>query len=127
LLDALGRGGAGGVVRRYRIEWRAKRADGRFPREWGATHGADNYLWWFGDGLELAPEEEDVARRAFLLELGRFLKGEEMAWGTEGVREARRLKADGQVDIWSDELWDEGLAVWDALRKGDGSIEKPKL
>jgi carboxylesterase type B len=126
-LAALERGGAGGLVSRYRIEWRAKCVDERFPRAWGATHGADNYLWWFGDGLDLTSEEQVVVRRAFLEDMGRFLNGEEIAWGTKGVREARRLKADGQVDIWRDELWDEGLAVWEALRKGDDLVGKPRL
>jgi hypothetical protein len=115
------------LVSRYRIEWRAKCVDERFPRAWGATHGADNYLWWFGDGLDLTSEEQVVVRRAFLEDMGRFLNGEEIAWGTKGVREARRLKADGQVDIWRDELWDEGLAVWEALRKGDDLVGKPRL
>jgi carboxylesterase type B len=128
-LDRLERHGAGHLVRRYRIEWRAKCADKRFPVKFGATHGADNYLWWLGDGMELGPEEAVVARTAFLEELGKFLKGEDMAWGTKGVMEARRLKPNGQVDIWKDQLWDEGLAVWDALSSasGDGSREKPRL
>ena len=126
MLDALERGGAAGLVRRYRIEWRARCADARFPRAWGATHGADNYLWWFGDGAGLTLPEERVVRRAFLEDLGRFLRGEEVHWGTEGVREARRLGADGKVSVWKDELWDEGMAVWNALRSEDRAAAREK-
>jgi carboxylesterase type B len=130
LVDALARHGAGDLVKRYRIEWRAKCADRVFPPEFGATHGADTFLWWFGDTMELQSEEKKMVQRAFLEELGKFLRGEAMSWGTRGPKDVRRLQANGQVDIWTDELWDDGLAVWDTLRharKGDGFRERYRL
>jgi hypothetical protein len=120
----------GGVkVLRYRIEWRAKCADRRFPREFGATHGADNYLWWVGDGDAegLSVEEEAVAREAFLDDLGRFITGKNVDWGLRDVRYVRRLKKNGTVETWRDELWDESIRTWDIVGKTSELVETAKI
>lgn len=120
----------GGVeVLRYRIEWRAKCADRQFPKEYGATHGSDNYLWWYGNGDKqgLTKEEELVARRAFLDDFGRFVKGEKVDWGLREMTDVRRLKADGEIEIWKDTLWEKELLAWDIVGKASEIAHKAKI
>ena len=133
-VDALVRGGAAHLVRRYRIEWRARCVDSIMPREWGASHASDVVMWAFGDGetMALEPGEKIVARRFALDALGGWLmRGELEGWGMSRPREARRLKADGTVDIWKDEGWERGLEIWngvlDALAATEGEGEKARL
>ena len=45
-----------------------------------------------------------------------MVRSMDLDWGTRGHREMRTLKADGSVQIWQDELWDEAMRVWKALR-----------
>ncbi|KAF2674848.1 paraben-hydrolyzing esterase precursor [Microthyrium microscopicum] len=110
-IDSLARGGAAHLIHRYRIEWRAECADLNYPKE-GASHGADNYLWWFGDGLDLTPQEQVVAKSAFLNDMSSFINSGKINWGSAGVRQVRRLKANGQVDLIDDEFWDEAVESW---------------
>jgi carboxylesterase type B len=120
----------GGVkVMRYRIEWRAKCADKRFSREYGATHAADMYLWFLGDGDAdgLSKREEKVAREAFLDDLERFISGENVDWGLSDVTDVRRLKKDGTVDVWRDELWQDSLKTWDIVAKASEVVDIAKI
>lgn len=106
----------GEVVRRYRVEWRARCCDAGFPREWGVTHGTDMAVWFWGNGMGggLAEEEKGTAR-GFLEPFWRFLKGEEgweEGWHTDGVKEVRRLRQDGSVECGLDEDWERAMGVW---------------
>ncbi|KAJ9641035.1 hypothetical protein H2199_005703 [Coniosporium tulheliwenetii] len=114
---ALAAGGAGELVLRYRVEWRAGCVDAVAPRSWGVTHGTDLAGWFWGNGIGagLTGSEKRVCERGFVGPLARFVRGEEVEWGTRGVKEVRRLRSDGEVDVWVDERWDEGVRVWKDL------------
>jgi len=129
LVDALARHGAGRLVQRYRIEYRVGVADTKTPREWGPTHAADMFQWWFGDGYELEPEEKRAVKEGLLDGFAKFVYGEDPGWGVKAPMECRRLKADGSVDIWKDDWWDEKMSVWNALMRvmvDEGGV-KPRL
>lgn len=129
-IDALYRHGAGILVFRYRIDWRSETV--RTPKKFGATHGADMAIWFFGDEKMLHERERTVVKEGFVDYLARFVKGERLE-GWEGMKadEARRLKGDGTIDTWQDDKWEEGLNVWkaimDAGTHGESGEEKPKL
>lgn len=127
LIDGLVRGGAGHLIKRYRIEWRSSLASTR--EEWGATHAADGVIWFFGDGKKVPAEEAKIKQRAYLDLLSDFLAGKNVAWGTDSPMHARRLKSDGTVDIWRDLEFDESLRTWYEISndKAEGRIERPKL
>ena len=116
------------MIYRYRIEWRAKYLDRYVPPQWGATHGTDLAIWFFGEGEQLTPPEKRIVKESFVNLLAGFLKGEEIDWGTGGVngdiRDVRRLRHDGTVDIWRDELWEKAVAVWSDLRKVGSASEQ---
>ncbi|KAF2276728.1 paraben-hydrolyzing esterase precursor [Westerdykella ornata] len=128
MLDALVRHGAGDLVYRYRIEYRARCCDKKWPKQWGVTHGTDMALWFWGNGEELSEEERKIVKEAFHDNLGRFLRGEEMEWGTEPLH-VRCLKADGTVRCEKDTGLEEGRRVWDLLKRAGamGGMEKARL
>lgn len=113
-----GEAGAAPLVRRYRVEW-ASAGAAATPAAWGATHGSDMVVWFFGNGKVLSAGDEAVVRR-FAGPVWRFICGSEGGerdeWGTgDDVRRVRRLKADGQVDVWQDEGWEAGMHAWRVL------------
>lgn len=112
-IDTLIKGGAGPLIQRYRIEWRSKLS--RTPAAWGATHGGDQVIWFFGYGKRLDSEEQKTVNDAFMKQFSAFVMGQTADWGTQGPMQARRLCADGTVDIWEDDLWEEKLAVWKVI------------
>lgn len=120
-ISRLEAGGAGSLVRRYRVEWRTKSADSVYPVEWGVCHGSDLSIWFFGDGRGdgLTAQEKGLTQSFVLGPMDAFLGGEniDQAWGTSSVREVRRLKPDGTVDIWQDDMWDKGVQQWEELRR----------
>ena len=115
------------MIYRYRIEWRAKYLDKYVPPSWGVTHGTDLGIWFFGEGEQLTPPEKRIIREGFLNLLAGFLRGEKIRWGANSdcasIRDVRRLRHDGSIDIWYDELWEKALAVWSVLRKAGSAIE----
>ena len=115
------------MIYRYRVEWRAKYLDKYVPPSWGVTHGTDLGIWFFGEGEQLTPPEKRIVKESFLNLLAKFLKGEEVRWGTSSsyadIRNVRRLRHDGSIDIWRDDLWEKGLTVWSVLRKAGSAIE----
>ncbi|KAF1989787.1 paraben-hydrolyzing esterase precursor [Aulographum hederae CBS 113979] len=120
-INKLDEHGAGGLIHRYRIEWRAKCCDRSFPKQWGVTHGTDGAIWFYGDGQNLEEDERDLVKNGFLNLYGAFLRGESIQkdWGLEGkgVRVVRRLKGDGSVDVWEDTDWEKGLEVWELVSR----------
>ncbi|KAJ4381882.1 hypothetical protein N0V86_003250 [Didymella sp. IMI 355093] len=116
MVDMLARHGAGALVHRYRIEWRAGCVDGRIPREFGATHTSDLPIWFWGNGGVLTSEEKEVIGEAFQKPLAQFLNGDVVSWGTEGWAQIRTLKGDGRVVVEDDaERVRDARVLWDVL------------
>jgi carboxylesterase type B len=119
-INKLIEGGAGHLVFRYRMEWRVKNLDDVVPPEMGVTHGSDGAIWFWGNGIELTPEEKTIAWKGVVSGFTKLVKGDidglKEEWGTSGPLQARRIKSDGSIDIWDDEMWDRGVKVWDLLR-----------
>jgi carboxylesterase type B len=111
-VDALVRGGAEGLVHRYRIEWRASCTDKLIPKGLGVTHGTDIVLWWWGDGNRLLHQEKEIVKDALLNGLGRFINGEKINWGPSTAKELRKLRSDGGFELCEDILWKEKLDGW---------------
>lgn len=121
-LNELDRHGAGRLVKRYRVEWRAGCADMLYPPEWGVCHGSDMLIWFFGNGkgIGLSLSEKNIVKDFVLDAVNGYLNDQDITkeWATKNVREVRRLKPDGAVEIWQDEMWDKGLQQWTELRNG---------
>ncbi|EUC34371.1 hypothetical protein COCCADRAFT_35937 [Bipolaris zeicola 26-R-13] len=125
MVNALVEHGAGSLIHRYRIEWRARCVDNELPSHFGVTHGSDIPIWFWGNGSDLTEEEKQIAARAFHHPLSKFLRGEDMEWGTEHAMQLRTLKSDGRVVVEEDTRIEEGLRLWDALKKV-GATGEPK-
>ncbi|EUC43564.1 hypothetical protein COCMIDRAFT_38501 [Bipolaris oryzae ATCC 44560] len=125
MVNALAEHGAGNLIHRYRIEWRARCVDKELPSHFGVTHGSDIPIWFWGNGSDLTEEEKHIAAQTFHHPLTKFLKGEDMEWGTEHAMQLRTLKSDGRVVIEEDTRMEEGLRLWDALKKV-GATGEPK-
>jgi carboxylesterase type B len=117
MVNALFRHGAGDLVYRYRIEWRAQCCDKKWPRSWGVTHGTDMAIWFWGDGEQLSKKEKVLIKKAFHDHLARFLKSEEMDWGTEHPLHIRTLTSEGTIVCQEDERMGDGLRVWEVLKE----------
>ena len=115
--NALTRHGAGKLVYRYRIEWRAQCCDQRYPKEWGVTHGTDMAIWFWGGNGTLSKREKVLAKTAFVDNLAKFLNGEELVWGTEHPHGIRTLTPAGKIVCEVDKRMQEGLKVWEILRR----------
>ncbi|KAI7329602.1 carboxylesterase [Hortaea werneckii] len=118
--DALVKGGLipGQDLLRYRFNWRADCVT--LPREWKVTHATDMAIWFWGEGQGegLKSQEKQVLEpwnRAF----ADFVSGRTVEWGTNDAKDMRRLKEDGNTDIWTDDRWEEGLEIWN-LVNGNG-------
>ncbi|PWY93632.1 alpha/beta-hydrolase [Aspergillus sclerotioniger CBS 115572] len=116
LIHSLASGGASHLLYRYRIEYRVKCADTTIPPSWDVTHATDQYIWFWGNGEMLEPEEKTIVRRALIDPFIKFVHGEaDIQWGTTNHRELRTLKPDGSVQVVQDMLWNEAMRVWKAL------------
>ncbi|KAF2458457.1 Alpha/Beta hydrolase protein [Lineolata rhizophorae] len=111
---------------RYRIDFRSSVVHDN--PTWGVFHGSDMTLWFLGMTATLPPGEKALAREALVEPLGRYLRGEDPGWGVSGrdAREMRRVTSEGTVDIWRDGRWEEGVGLWEELRRagvaaGEGS------
>ncbi|KAL2833457.1 Alpha/Beta hydrolase protein [Aspergillus cavernicola] len=106
------------LLYRYRMEFRLRCADKSTPPKWGVTHATDQYIWFWGNGEVIQEDEKLIIKRAVIDPFIKFVHGRtDLDWGTRDHREMRTLKADGSVEIWRDELWDEAVRVWRALRE----------
>jgi carboxylesterase type B len=115
LVNALIKHGAGELVYRYRIEWRAECVAKSLPKEAGVSHGSDQAIWFWGNGNDLTAEEKKVITKAFHEPLSKFLLGEQVDWGTRHPMQLRTLKSNGSVMVEEDPLLEEGLSLWNAL------------
>jgi carboxylesterase type B len=129
LTRAFVRNGAGDLLHRYRIEWHAQCVDATLPSEFGATHTSDLAIWFWGNGQELGDGEKKVLATAFHEPLNRFLRGEDAQWGVADGAQIRTLKQDGRVVVEDDERLEEGLRLWDALKRAGalGHVRESKL
>ncbi|KAL4878490.1 Alpha/Beta hydrolase protein [Aspergillus karnatakaensis] len=106
------------LIFRYRMEYRLKCADRSAPPQWGVTHATDQYIWFWGNGEVVLPNEKAIIKKAVIDPFIKFVQGEtELGWETNNVRQMRTLKPDGKVEIWEDGLWDEAVRVWKGLRE----------
>jgi carboxylesterase type B len=121
MANALVRHGAGDLIFRYRMEWRAQCNDQWFPKEWGVTHGTDIPVWFWGGSGRLSKKEKAIAKGGFVDNLAKFFKGEEMDWGSEDPLAIRTLTSEGKIVCEVDTRMEEGLKVWEILRKVDSS------
>lgn len=101
---------------RYRFEWRSHCIDDAFPPAQGVTHASDLAIWFwgldFGDGLS---ESDKNAVRPWIQAFAAFVRGNVPQWGTNSVKEMRRLRSDGKTDVFVDDQWERGLEVWDLV------------
>jgi carboxylesterase type B len=118
MVGALVRHGAGDLIYRYRTEWRAQCCDKGWPKEWGVTHGTDmTSIWFWGNGEQLSKREKKMVKSAFHDNFAKFLKGEDMEWGTQHPLHIRRMTPDGSVVCEEDPHMEEGVRVWNVLKK----------
>ncbi|KAJ5175301.1 CAZyme family CE10 [Penicillium canariense] len=109
------------LIYRYRIEFRAECIEKSLPLEWGVTHSSDYPLWFWGNGDVLTPREKKSTDAALIGPLSRFVQGvsaegsDGFGWGTSG-KGVRVLRADGEVEIRGDAMWDVGVKMWKAVR-----------
>jgi len=129
MVDALVKHGAGHLVHRYRIEWRAACVDKKYPTSWGVTHTSDMAIWFWGNGETLTSEERGICERTFHGPLGKFLEGKKVDWGTRHPMQLRTLKGDGTVAIEEDTRLEEGLVLWNALKRvgATGNLRESRL
>ena len=102
-------------IYRYRINHRLQCVDRIYPREMGVTHGSDITIWFHGNGADLTASERTLIKE-YLKPFGEFLRGEQVAWGTQSFRETRTITSDQRIEITVDEDWERGQRVWDALQ-----------
>ncbi|PSN73429.1 paraben-hydrolyzing esterase precursor [Corynespora cassiicola Philippines] len=128
MVSALVKHGAGHLVHRYRIEWRAGCCDAWVRPKWGVTHTTDMAIWFWGNGFGLSEGEKDVLRRAFIEPLASFVRGTSMDWKAKGLQ-LRTLKQDGSVVVEEDSRLEDGLRVWEVLGQvdGRGRVRESKL
>ncbi|TKX20663.1 hypothetical protein C1H76_7049 [Elsinoe australis] len=116
--DRLDAGGfkVGQDLLRYRIEWRAKCVDAFLPPQWGVTHSSDMAIWFWGNGLGkgLTEEEKKIVAPINQL-LTDFVNFGNVEWPVKVPRGSLRLTSGGTVNMWMDEMYDHGLAVWKAV------------
>jgi carboxylesterase type B len=117
MVNALVHHGAGDLIYRYRIEWRAQSVDTFLPREWGVTHCSDLPIWFWGGVNHLSKREKPLVKGAFHSNLARYLKGEELDWGTHHPLHIRTLTPQGTIVCQEDQWLDEGVKVWNLLKK----------
>ena len=115
MADGLIRHGAGALLHRYRIEWRARCVDKKIPAKYGPTHTSDLPIWFWGNGDDLTSDEKRVVADAFQKPLAQFLRGEEVRWGTRGETQIRTLKETGAVVFEEDGRMQDAVALWKIL------------
>ncbi|KAI9644056.1 hypothetical protein NHQ30_007408 [Ciborinia camelliae] len=103
-------------IHRYRIDWRTESVNKRLPKEFGATHGTDMSIWFFGNGDFLTGKE-----KALLLEwlkpMASFINGDNVDWGTRSIKDVRFLTSDGNIEVREDEIFEGKMKLWDHTKK----------
>jgi len=127
MIDKLVKHGAGDLIFRYRIEWRASCVT--MPKKWGVTHGTDMAIWFWGAGGKLKAKEKKIVQKAFHNNFAKFVDGNEgeMDWGTKSPLQLRVLKSNGSIAIEEDKQLEDGKEVWDILKKAGLTTIQAKL
>ncbi len=112
-------------IHRYRIDWRTASVDKKTPREFGATHGTDMSIWFFGNGDSLSHSEKQLIRE-WLRPIASFLNGDKVVWGTQSLNQVRYINSEGKIEIKDDDLWEEKLSLWGFTKEITQSLEKTK-
>jgi hypothetical protein len=91
--------------------------------EWGVTHASDIPIWLWGfDSARGLTDQEKGCLRGWNEEFAAFVRGEVVEWGPTRPKEMRRWRSDGMTDVWEDELWEQGLEMWDLVH-GDEAAD----
>ena len=61
--------------------------------------------------------EEDSAIREWLTPFAQFVKGEEVAWGTQNIAQFRHLTEDARVEVVEDSYWSRLMDTAAVLRQ----------
>ena len=120
--NALFRGGLrpGKDVLRYRLDRRLECVNDTMPAEWGVTHSSDIPVWLWGFDLALGlTDEEKGWLRGWNEGLAAFVGGNVVEWGPTEAKEMRRWRSDGETDVWEDEMWEQGVEVWNVVQAED--------
>ncbi|ESZ96305.1 hypothetical protein SBOR_3360 [Sclerotinia borealis F-4128] len=102
-------------IHRCKIDWRTESVDKRYPKEFGATHGTDMSIWFFGNGDSLTEREKELLKE-WLKPMIAFINGEDVDWGTRSIKDVRILTSDGKIEIREDEIYEEKLELWKLVK-----------
>jgi carboxylesterase type B len=125
--NALFKGGLepGKDVLRYRFDRRLKCVDDSVPPSWGVTHSTDVSIWFWGTDYNPGmTDQEKEWLRGWNEGFAAFVKGDTVNWGPTKPRDMRRWRTDGETDVWEDDMWEQGLEVWNLV---NGDKEKASL
>lgn len=118
--NALFRGGLvpGVDVLRYRFDKRLICVSGTFPHELGVTHSSDLPIWFWGANFSGGlTDKEKTLLRGWNQGFSSFVNGDRVEWGPKQPKEMRRWRSDGETDVWTDDMWEPALKIWDLLNK----------
>jgi carboxylesterase type B len=120
--NALFKGGLrpGKDVLRYRFDRRLECVDETMLPEWGVTHASDIPIWLWGfDSARGLTDQEKGWLQGWNEGFAAFVRGDMVEWGPTQPKEMRRWRSDGGTDVWEDELWEQGLDMWDLVHGGE--------
>lgn len=126
--DKLTKGGliVGKHLLRYRIDWRAECVE--LPKSWHVTHSSDMPIWFWGMGMgEGLTDEEKLKLKDVNSFFARFVKGDNVEWIVKGPQMMHRLTDRGTMDMWKDERWADGLAIWSAVNESEKNTSVSRL
>ena len=91
------------------------------------VHAFDFLHWWYDTHRDHGNSrytkrvgftpEEDSAIREWLKPFAQFVKGEEVAWGTENIAQFRHLTEDARVEVVEDSYWSRLMDTAAVLRQ----------
>jgi carboxylesterase type B len=116
--NALFKGGLrpGKDVLRYRFDRRLECVDDTMLPEWGVTHASDIPIWFWGfDSPRGLTDQEKVWLQGWNEGFATFVRGDVVEWGPTEPKEMRKWRSDGKTDVWEDDLWEQGLEMWDLI------------
>jgi len=109
-------------VMRYKISLPIGGIDETFTPEQraifsGKVPHAFDFLHWFYIKRVGFTEKEDKVIREWLEPFAKFIKGEEVLWGTSDVTQFRHLTEDAKIEIVQDPYWGHLMDTADVLRR----------
>jgi len=109
-------------VMRYRISLPIKGIDESMAPEQraifsGKVPHAFDFLHWFYIRRVGFTQEEDKAIREWLEPFAKFIRGEDVTWGTSDVTQFRHLTEDAKIEIVQDPYWGNLMDTAAVLRR----------